>query len=254
MKFISISIDVEQDLHKNSFIGIIKGIPRLMKILDKKNIKIVFFVTAEILEKYPKIFQKLKNQGHEIALHGYKHERFDELSLEKKDEILIKSIKIYKKILKENPKGFRAPQHSIDNETFVLLEKYGFKYDSSLIPWDFHHILLPQIKVRFLNNFKKMKIHKINNLYEIPITSFILPLTAFTIRLLPFSFFKIYLRLVNLFKTKIFFMHSWDFIELNNSRLYQICPLNDFLKRFEYMLNYFNRDNKFKILINIPPI
>ena len=253
MKFVNISIDVEQDLHKNSYEGILKGLVQLTKILNKKNIKITFFVTAKILEKYPKIFQNLKKQGHEVALHGYNHERFDELSLKRKDELLKKSIKIYKKILNENPKGFRAPQHSIDDETLFLLKKYKFKYDSSLIPWNFHHILLPQIKVKFSNNFKKMRIHKINELYEIPITSFILPLTAFTIRLLPFSFFKIYLRVVNLFQTKIFFMHSWDFIKLKNSRLYKRCPLNDLLKRYEYMLNYFGKDNKFETLVNFPP-
>jgi hypothetical protein len=196
----------------------------------------------------------LKNQGHEIALHGYNHERFDELNLKEKKNLLEESIKIYKKILKEDPKGFRAPQHSIDDETIILLKRYNLKYDSSLIPWNFHHIFLPQIKVNFSNNFKRMKVHQTRGLYEIPITSLILPLTAFTIRLLPFSLFKIYLRFINLFQNKIFFMHSWDFIKLENSRLYQRCPLNKFLERFEYTLDFFSKNNKFETLINLPPI
>lgn len=254
MNLVNISMDVENDLHKNSCTGITEGIPRLVNILDKKNIKATFFVTAKILEKYPKIFRELKNQGHEIALHGYNHERFDELSLKKKNELLKKSIIIYKKNLKENPKGFRAPQHSIDNETLAVIEKFNFKYDSSFIPWNFHHILLPQIKIRFSNNFKEMNIHKINNLYEMPVTSFILPLTSLTIRFLPFSFFKIYLRFVNLFQNKIFLMHSWDFIELKNSKLYQRCPLNEFSRRFEYMLDYFKEKNYFETLVDFPPI
>ena len=254
MKFVNISIDVEQDLHETSHKGILQGIPQLTRILIKKNIRATFFVTAKILEKYSKIFQELKDQGHEIALHGYNHERFDEIDFGEKKKLLEKSIKIYKKVLKDAPKGFRAPQHSIDNGTITLLKEYGFKYDSSLIPWNFHHIFLPQIKVNFSHNFKKMKIHKLNGLYEIPITSLILPLTAFTTRLLPSPLFKIYLRLINLFQNKIFFMHSWDFIKLENSRLYQRCPLNKFLERFEYTLDYFSKDNKFETLVNLPPI
>ncbi|MBU0957646.1 MAG: polysaccharide deacetylase family protein [Nanoarchaeota archaeon] len=248
MKSINISIDVEPDLYGGKFEGITKGLDKFIGILNKYNIKATLFVTAEILDKYPKIFQNLKKQGYEIGLHGYKHERFDELDLKEKKELLKKSVKIYKNVLKENPKGFRAPQHSIDNETLTLLEDYNFKYDSSTIPWNFHHIFLPQIKIKFDYNFKKMKIHKMNNLYEIPITSFILPFSALTIRFLPFFIFKIYIRFVNLFKNKIFFMHSWDFIKLKKSRLYNRCPLKEFLKRFDYMLNYFNKNNEFKTI------
>lgn len=246
---ISITIDVESDLHKNSYSGV-KNLEKITKLLDKRGIKATFFVTALALQKYPKIFQNLQKEGHEIALHGYTHERWDELKIKDKEELIKKSIKIYKKILKRQPKGFRAPQHSIDSDTLSLLKKYHFAYDSSLIPWNLHHILFPQIKIKFSNNFKKMKPHMLQ-VKEIPITSFILPLSAFTMRLLPFSLFKIYLRLVNLRKYKVFFMHSWDLTEMNESRLYKKCPLPEFLKRLEYMLDYFSG---YKKMESFPPV
>jgi len=54
---------------------------------------------------------------------------------------------------KISPKGFRAPQHSIDDETLNLLEKYNFKYDSSYSPWNFFHMILSRKKVKFSHNF-----------------------------------------------------------------------------------------------------
>jgi len=239
---IAISVDIEKDLDGN-YKGI-SAIDSLLKILDKRKIKATFLIPAKAIEKFPKKFKKLKKQGHEIALHGYKHERWDELKKENKEKPLKKAISIYRRIFKSYPAGFRAPQHSIDKETLFLLEKYNFKYDSSLIPWNFHHIFFPQIKIKFSNNFKKMKPHRINKLKEIPISSFILPFSAFTIRLLPYNLFKIYLRIINKYKVKVFFMHSWDLTEMPKSRLYRRCPLNKFLSRFEYMLDFF-KENEF---------
>lgn len=248
---ISITIDVEKDLNGKD--RGIKSLPKIIKILGKRNINATFFTTAKVLEKYPKIFQNIQKQRHEIALHGYDHERWDELKIEQKQKLMKQSIKTYNKILKKQPKGFRAPQHSIDKETLSLLEKNNFQYDSSLIPWNLHHILYPQIKIKFSNNFKQMMPHKIDKLREIPISSFILPLSAFTIRLLPFPVFKLYLRFISFYKTKVFFMHSWDLTEMHSSHLYKKCPLKEFIKRFEYMLDYF-KNEKFSSLESFPPI
>ena len=131
---ILLSFDVEQDLHSDSYLSLEKGIPRLLKILDKHQVKATFFVPANLLEKFPNYFQKLDNLGHEIALHGYEHERFDTLSYYEAEKRILKSLEIYKNIFGTHPKGFRAPQHSIDKKTLFLLNKHNFKYDSSFAP------------------------------------------------------------------------------------------------------------------------
>jgi len=246
-KTFCISIDVEKDIHKESYESVKKGLPFFAKLAKKHNIKATFFTTCDCIVKHPKVFRDLIKQGHEMAIHGYDHQRFDKLSLEGKKEQLKKCFAVFKKYLNINPKGFRAPQHSVDEETFKVLEENNFLYDSSLSPWNFHHILLPQIEIKFSHNFGKMKPNKINKLWEIPITSFFFPLSAFTIRLLPFWLFKVYLRFVSPFKTKVFLSHSWDFVELENSRMYSRCPLPEFMKRFEYMIEYF-KDNNFQAM------
>jgi peptidoglycan/xylan/chitin deacetylase (PgdA/CDA1 family) len=246
--FINISIDTEKDLGGKGYEGVIKGIPRLVNILNKHQVKSTFFVTGDVLIKFPHIFKKLKKQGHEIALHGYSHKRFDNMSEKEIKEELVNSLACFKKYLKNRPVGFRAPQHSINKDTLKLLSEKGFIYDSSMIPWNFHHIinnlLGKKTSNRFSYNFKPFWAYDIFGLKlkEVPITSFIFPLSAFTIRILPSNIFKFYLKIIKLFRHKVFFMHSWDFIKLKDSRLYNRCPLPEFLKRFEYTVKFFSKD------------
>ena len=54
---INISIDVEKDLHTNSYKGVTEGLKRLEKILGKLKIKPTLFVTGDCLEKFPDIFK-----------------------------------------------------------------------------------------------------------------------------------------------------------------------------------------------------
>lgn len=251
-----ISIDTEPDLHGTSFKGISAGIPNLIKILDKYKIKATFFVTGDVLRSYPKYFKKLKKQGHEIAIHGYRHERLDDLSNLKKEENIRKSVELYKKIFNTYPKGFRAPQHSIDEKTLELLKKYGFKYDSSLTPWNFYHIIFFwKIKQKFLNNFKRMKPHKIDGFSEIPCSSLFFPFSSLTIRILPKFILKIYLYFISKFQNSIFLMHSWDLIDIPKSKISQFIGPKKFISKFDYSLNYLSKKGKFSILEKlVPPI
>jgi hypothetical protein len=152
----------------------------------------------------------------------------------------------FNKNLKLKPVGFRAPQHSIDNEMLGVLEKNEFEYDSSIIPWNFYHLLFFwKIKIKFSHNFSRMSTHKINNLFEIPISSFILPFSSVTLRILPKFLLKPYFYLILLYKKPVFLMHSWDLIEIPESKLYNLCPKNKFLDKLEFMLNFFSKKRKF---------
>src|SRR4030042_500425 len=107
MKTISISIDVEPDINNQTYDGVINGLPLLLNILKKYNIKATFFVTCDCIKKFPGIFRKMKKLGHEIALHGYTHKRLDELNYEQKEEQINKSLICFKKYLNLIPIGFR---------------------------------------------------------------------------------------------------------------------------------------------------
>lgn len=241
MKEIFISIDVEKDLHTGKY-NSLKALPDFMKLLKKYNAKATLFITCDCLKKNPSIFRKIKAEGHELSLHGYKHERVDTLTIKEKHENIEKSLKCFKKYLNLEPSGFRAPQHSIDNETMLILKKSNIKYDSSISPWNFYHLIFFwKIHIKFSHNLTSMKVHKRKGILEIPISSFILPFSSFTLRILPPSLLKAFFSFISSYKYPVFLMHSWDLIEIPNSKLYNLCPKDKFMRKFELMLSFFSK-------------
>lgn len=106
----------------------------LLDLLDKYKTKATFFVLGAVAEHHPDLIEEIYNKGHEIACHAYSHKTLYELGREEFEKEITKSLEL---IGKYNPIGFRAPSFSINNETkwaFEILEKYGFKYDSSIFP------------------------------------------------------------------------------------------------------------------------
>ena len=255
MNKIAFTVDVEPDLRAGRYEGVTSGLLELEKVLDRYNIKPTLFLTCDCLEKYPSLFRRLKDKGWEMALHGYRHQRFDDLTRAQKTKAIQSSIKCFKKYLKISPKGFRAPQHSIDEEGIDILNKFKFNYDSSTIPWNFYHILFFwKIKVKFSHHFLPMKIHKMGGLTEIPSSSLIMPFSSVTLRLLPEGLQNIFFYLVNFYKTPVFLMHSWDLIEIKDSKIYNLCPKKKFLLRMEKLVSYFSSRRNFVNLQNLPPV
>jgi len=237
---IVITIDTEPDLHGSDYKGIYQGIPLLLKILDKYEIKATFFVTCDCIENYPKIFQNLQKQGHEIALHGYRHIRFDDLTYNEKEQEIQKSLAVFKKYLRIKPKGFRAPQHSIDSDTLNLLTKYDFKYDSSQTPLNaLQFLFFPRkFPLNFKSFFSKPYKHYSKGLLEIPSTAFFIPFVSLVFRAFPKNLQKIYFFILRLFFNEfLFYAHSWDFIELPNSRLDRKFPHTKFIKNLDNFIS-----------------
>jgi hypothetical protein len=251
METITLSIDVEPDLHTGKYKSL-EALKNFIAFLKKYNIKVTFFVTCDCIKKNSEIFREIKKQGHEIALHGYTHERIDKLSFRKKVSSINKSLSYFKRCLGLIPQGFRAPQHGIDNETLKILNEKSFKYDSSIIPWNFYHLIFFwKIKVNFFHHFAKMKKHKRKGITEIPISSFILPFSSITLRMLPLSILKIYFFFISFLKNPIFLMHSWDLIEVPNSKIYRYCPKEKFKEKLEYMINFFSKRYKFSTILEL---
>jgi len=234
---IVVSMDVEPDLHTREFNGVVEGIPVFLNLMNKSNIKSTFFTTCDCINKYPIFFKELIFQKHEIALHGFTHNRFDEMSFEEKQNQIKKSISCFKKNLEISPTGFRAPQHSVDKSTLFLLEKTDFQYDSSYTPFNFFQLIFfPRISTlkNFFTPTKKYLIRK--NLLEIPTSSFIIPAVSLTFRIFPKPLLRVYSGVLKfLFREVILYFHSWDFID-NKSRISRIFPKERLIKNFEYFL------------------
>ena len=234
------TVDVEKDLHTGETLGITQGLKRFEKICDKNNIKPILFVTGEVLEKHPRIFKGLQEKDWEISSHGFTHSRFDEMTYPEKEEEIRRCINSFKKYLGKNPKGFRAPQHSIDEQTLDLLEKHGFEYDSSYTPLNkFQFLFFPKkLKLNLKGFFSPLNPYRIRkNLLERPPASFGIPFVSLTIRVLPKPIIKIYLLLLKLLYDKpIFYAHSWDFIELKQSKIDRKFSHNTLLNKIDYLM------------------
>ena len=135
---ILITMDVEPDLAKylkNSYEGM-KIIPRFVDLLDKHGIKCDFFVTSNIAQKFGELTREIIRRGHSIGCHGSDHS-VEYYCLKKSqwqfDEIK-KSSEIIEKAAGRKVNMFRAPNFSANGDTIQVLEKLGYKIDSSVLP------------------------------------------------------------------------------------------------------------------------
>jgi hypothetical protein len=105
----------------------------LLVLLEKYNTKATFFTTGKVIEKYPELIRKIKDQGHEIASHGYSHILLRELKELQFETEIQKSVELIERVVGSKPKGFRAPNFSLNSQTswaLPILKKLGFKYNS----------------------------------------------------------------------------------------------------------------------------
>lgn len=113
-------------------------VEKILEILDKENVKITFAVTGKWAEQNEENLLKIKDKGHEIANHGYKHLDYDKLSYEENLEQIKKSKEIIEKITKEDSKFFQAPSGAFGEETVKAASNLGYisyKWDVDTIDW-----------------------------------------------------------------------------------------------------------------------
>jgi len=197
---------------------------------ELKGNKIILFVVPELLIANKQGFRKLIKK-YEIGLHGYKHERWNVLSLNEKKKRLASAVLSYKKVFGKKPKWFRAPQFSSDFELIELLEKNGFAFDSSIVQCPVSQAIffpkrfflyIKQCKFANLIKKKRMKIK------EIPVSSYFLPVSMFSLRILPFFKFYFVAKFSLLFrkdKKLVFLAHSYEFDAKRTKKLKRFLEL-----------------------------
>ena len=110
---------------------------RILDILDENNVNATFFTLGWVAERYPQLINRIINEGHELACHGYEHIRVTEQSPEEFRHDIVKTKKLLEDLGGKEIKGYRAPSYSIGANNLwaheVLYEE-GFKYSSSVYP------------------------------------------------------------------------------------------------------------------------
>lgn len=198
---------------------------KLLDLLKIRKTKATFFVLGKCAEMHPEIVKKIYDEGHEIASHGYNHKKVNLMSQKEFEKEIKMSKRIIKKIVKKNPKGFRAPMWSIDNRNswaIDVLEKNNFEYDSSLFPINMRYYGISKIPA----NPYKPSSHDLRKedtsrrIIEVPVV----PYKIMGMKL-PFSG-GVYFRIMNLHLTNfflkninmkgtrgVFYFHPWEFAD-----------------------------------------
>lgn len=108
----------------------------ILDLLKEHGQKATFFVLGELAEKYPSLIKEISERGHEIACHGYRHQPLYNFDADGLSQEIERSINILQGITHQKPKGFRAPNFSLNSKTDWAIEilKKHFQYDSSFHP------------------------------------------------------------------------------------------------------------------------
>jgi len=116
------------------------AIPRILDLLDRLDIKSTFFTPGWTIDQFTDSVEEILSRGHEIAAHGYLHERLTELSKESEEAVFSRTMEAMEEI-GVKPEGFRAPYWSITDRTLKLIQQLGFKYDSNFMDSDMPYLL-----------------------------------------------------------------------------------------------------------------
>lgn len=116
------------------------GMPRLLNLFDEVKIKATLFVCGKDLEHQSKIdvLREALHRGHRIANHGWSHNlSFRTLPSEQMEEEIVRCHRLAEEVLGVGLRGFRAPGYGWSRKLLTLLAKFGYFYDSSLMPSPF---------------------------------------------------------------------------------------------------------------------
>ncbi|GAB3348482.1 polysaccharide deacetylase family protein [Amycolatopsis echigonensis] len=112
------------------------GVARLLRILDRQEVRATFFVPGFTAECYPDVVRAIADGGHEIGHHGYLHEQMRNIDAETEAGYLDRGLDALDRIAGVRPTGYRAPWWELNWHSAELLRQRGFRYDSSLLDGD----------------------------------------------------------------------------------------------------------------------
>lgn len=188
---------------------------RFLDLFAERNIKATFFTLGWVAERQPSLIERIVNEGHELACHGYDHVRVTELSPDQFRGDIVKTKKILEDIGGREVLGYRAPSYSIGAGNLwahQVLADAGFKYSSSVYPVKHDLYGMPDAP-RFM--YEPLE----NNPFkEIPITT--LPMVGRNwpcggggfFRFYPYRFSKWAFNVINHKEHQpgIFYCHPWE--------------------------------------------
>ena len=113
------------------------ALPRVVDLLDGEGVPATFFFPAWSLKLAPEQAGMIQASGrHEIAVHGWIHERNSALDADTERRLLQQAADAIEEIAGVRPVGYRAPSWNFSPNTLDIVREMGFLYDSSLMADD----------------------------------------------------------------------------------------------------------------------
>ncbi len=212
-----------------------RNVERILAMLAARDVKATFFTLGWIAERYPHVVRDIVAQGHELASHGYGHERASDLSPEAFREDVTRAKRLLEDLGGVAVQGYRAPSFSIGTGNLWALDELaraGYRYSSSIYPIRHDHYGMPE-SPRFAYPLD-------SGLLEVPVTTVRmfnrnLPSSGGGyFRLLPYALSRWMLRRVNREdrESAVFYFHPWE-IDAGQPRI----PGIDAKTRFRHYVN-----------------
>lgn len=109
--------------------GMDEGMEKLLAVFDEEQVRATVFATGESGERYPELMRRIVADGHELANHGYSHQRFSWMSPHFAEDEIARTNEILR------PFGpvtsFRAPYLSFRESFLPMLVRHGLTVDAS---------------------------------------------------------------------------------------------------------------------------
>lgn len=113
--------------------GARRGLGRVLTLLDSHRIKASFFIPAVSAKLHEPSVKQIVKAGHEVAIHGWIHERNSLLDEATERELMQRSAKELERITGRAPVGIRTPSWDYSPHTIRIAKEMGLIYDSSLM-------------------------------------------------------------------------------------------------------------------------
>ena len=256
----ALTIDVEDYFQVSAFAPFIKrsewaqrecrierNVECILALLKSRDTRATFFTLGWIAERYPQLVRSIVAQGHELASHGYGHERASDLNPADFYADIDRAKKLLEDVGGVAVQGYRAPSFSIGSKNlwaFDGLARAGYRYSSSIYPIRHDHYGMPDAP-RFAHQVRE-------GVLEIPVTTLRMGGRNFPssgggyFRLLPYAVSRWMLRQVNARDRQpaIFYFHPWE-LDAEQPRVAGI----DAKTRFRHYVNIERMPGRLKQLL-----
>ena len=190
-----------------------RNVDVILGLLDASGAKATFFTLGWIAERYPQVVHRIAHGGHELASHGYGHQRASDLTPDAFRDDITRAKRLLEDISGQPVNGYRAPSFSVgktNSWAFDCIREAGYTYSSSVYPIRHDHYGMPDAP--------RFPYQPIPGLIEVPVTTNQFFQTNVPtggggyFRLMPYVMSKWLIGRVNRIdgKPAMFYFHPWE--------------------------------------------